>query len=169
MATSLQQQLAAIQQTSTHQLDLKAQKAQHSKSLLFEPRDAASQSFDTIYHICNEGFNELSQLDARFVPFARNLFSEQSKNEDRTQMTAVENEELNKTVESFLGLVQGRLLLRPAMKAVEWVVRRFQAHEYSTETMLLTFLPYHTAHIFPTLLSILPEQLPASFRWLHPY
>ncbi|RMZ12004.1 hypothetical protein D0860_03125 [Hortaea werneckii] len=169
MATSLQQQLAAIQQTSTHQLDLKAQKAQHSKSLLFEPRDAASQSFDTIYQICNEGFNELSQLDARFVPFARNLFSEQSKNEDRTQMTAVENEELNKTVESFLGLVQGRLLLRPAMKAVEWVVRRFQAHEYSTETMLLTFLPYHTAHIFPTLLSILPEQLPASFRWLHPY
>ncbi|RMY79346.1 hypothetical protein D0863_00103 [Hortaea werneckii] len=169
MATSLQQQLAAIQQTSTHQLDLKAQKAQHSKSLLFEPRDAASQSFDTIYQICNEGFNELSQLDARFLPFARNLFSEQSKNEDRTQMTAVENEELNKTVESFLGLVQGRLLLRPAMKAVEWVVRRFQAHEYSTETMLLTFLPYHTAHIFPTLLSILPEQLPASFRWLHPY
>ncbi|KAI6871342.1 hypothetical protein KC323_g1920 [Hortaea werneckii] len=169
MATSLQQQLAAIQQTSTHQLDLKAQKAQHSKSLLFEPRDAASQSFDTIYQICNEGFNELSQLDARFLPFARNLFSEQSKNEDRTQMTAVENEELNKTVESFLGLVQGRLLLRPAMKAVEWVVRRFQAHEHSTETMLLTFLPYHTAHIFPTLLSILPEQLPASFRWLHPY
>lgn len=169
MATSLQQQLAAIQQTSTHQLDLKAQKARHSKSLLFEPRDAASQSFDTIYQICNEGFNELSQLDPRFVPFARNLFSEQSKNEDRTQMTAVENEELNKTVESFLGLVQGRLLLRPAMKAVEWVVRRFQAHEYSTETMLLTFLPYHTANIFPTLLSILPEQLPASFRWLHPY
>ncbi|KAI7653685.1 hypothetical protein KC319_g10448, partial [Hortaea werneckii] len=169
MATSLQQQLAAIQQTSTHQLDLKAQKAQHSKSLLFEPRDAASQSFDTIYQICNEGFNELSQLDARFLPFARNLFSEQSKNEDRTQMTAVENEELNKTVESFLGLVQGRLLLRPAMKAMEWVVRRFQAHEHSTETMLLTFLPYHTAHIFPTLLSILPEQLPASFRWLHPY
>ncbi|KAI7094662.1 hypothetical protein KC352_g39372, partial [Hortaea werneckii] len=147
----------------------KAQKAQHSKSLLFEPRDAASQSFDTIYQICNEGFNELSQLDARFLPFARNLFSEQSKNEDRTQMTAVENEELNKTVESFLGLVQGRLLLRPAMKAMEWVVRRFQAHEHSTETMLLTFLPYHTAHIFPTLLSILPEQLPASFRWLHPY
>ncbi|TKA26604.1 hypothetical protein B0A50_04712 [Salinomyces thailandicus] len=169
MATSLQQQLAAIQQNSTNQLDLKAQKTRHSKSLLFEPRDAAGQSFDTIYQICYEGFEELCMLDARFTQYARNLFSEQSKSEDRTQMTAGENEELDKAVESFLGLVQGRLLLKPAVKAVEWLVRRFRVQEYSPETMLLTFLPYHTAHIFPTLLSILPNQLPASFRWLHPY
>ncbi|KAK4545328.1 hypothetical protein LTR36_003508 [Oleoguttula mirabilis] len=169
MATALQQQLAAIQQSSTQQLDLKAQKTRHSKSLLFEPRDAASQSFDTIYQLCYEGFEELCMLDARFSPFARNLFSEQSKNEDRTQMTAHENGELDRTIASFLGLVGGRLLLKPAMKAVEWLVRRFRVQEYNTEAVLLTFLPYHTSHIFPTLLSIVSEQLPASFRWLHPY
>lgn len=169
MATALQQQLAVIQQNSTQQLDLKAQKTRHSKSLLFEPRDSANQSFDTIYQLCCEGFVELCTLDARFSPFARNLFSEQSKSEDRTQMTAKENAELDRTIESFLGLVSGRLLLRPAMKAVEWLVRRFRAQEYNTEALLLTFLPYHTSHIFPTLLSILADQLPASFRWLHPY
>lgn len=169
MATILQQQLAAIAASSTQQLDLKAQKARHSKSLLFEPGDAATQSFDTIYQICYEGFEELCMLDARFSSFARNLFSEQSKNEDRTLMTAKENEELDKTVGSFLGLVGGRLLLKPALKAVEWLVRRFRVQEYSTETVLLTFLPYHGSHIFVTLLSILPDQLPASFKWLHPY
>lgn len=169
MATALQQQLAAIAANSTHQLDLKAQKQRHSKSLLFEPRDAATQSFDTIFQICYEGFEELCMLDSRFSPYARNLFSEQSKNEDRTQMTAKENEELDKTLESFLGLVCGRLLLKPAVNAVEWLVRRFRVQEYNTECMLLTFLPYHTSHIFPTLLSILPEQLPLSFRFLHPY
>ena len=169
MATALQQQLVEIQKNSTHQLDLKAQKARHSKSLLFEPRDAATQSFDTIYQVCYEGYEELCMLDARFSQFARNLFSEQSKNEDRTQMTAKENEELDRTVQSFLGLVGGRLLLKPGMKAAEWLVRRFRVQEYSTEAVLLTFLPYHTSHIFPTLLSILPEQLPATFRWLHPY
>ncbi|KAH9819858.1 U3 small nucleolar RNA-associated protein 10 [Teratosphaeria destructans] len=169
MATALQQQLAVIAANSTHQLDLKAQKARHSKSLLFEPRDAATQSFDTIYQICYEGFEELCMLDARFRPFARNIFSEQSKNEDRTQMTAQENGELDKTVESFLGLVGGRMLLKPALKAVEWLVRRFRVQEHNAEAILLTFLPYHTSHIFPTLLSILPEQLPATFRWLHPY
>ncbi|KAK5107521.1 hypothetical protein LTR62_001051 [Meristemomyces frigidus] len=169
MATALQQQLAAIAANSTHQLDLKAQKARHSKSLLFEPRDAASQTFDTIYQICIEGFEELCMLDARFGAFGRNLFSEQSKNEDRSQMTAAENTEVGKTVDSFLGLVGGRLLLKPAMKAVEWLVRRFRVQEYNMETILITFLPYHSSHIFPTLLSILPDQLPPTFRFLHPY
>lgn len=169
MATALQQQLAAIAANSTQQLDLKAQKGRHSKSLLFEPRDAASQSFDTIFQICNEGFEELCMIDGRFVPFARNLFSEQSKTEDRTQLTTKENEELDRVLEGFLGLVGGRLLLKPGMKAVEWLVRRFRVQEYNTEATLLTFLPYHTSHIFTTLLSILPEQLPPSFRFLNPY
>lgn len=169
MATALQQQLAAIAANSTQQLDLKAQKARHSKSLLFEPKDAAGQSFDSIYQICSEGFDELCMLDGRFLPFARNLFSEQSKFEDRTQMTAHENEELDVVIRSFLGLLGGRLLLRPGMRAAEWLVRRFRVQEYNTETLVLSFLPYHDSHIFPTLLSILPAQLSSSFKFLHPY
>jgi len=124
--TSLQRQLATIAANSTHQLDLKAQKAAHGKSLLFEPRVAASQDFNTIYQICCEGFQELCMLDARFTAFSQNLFSEQSKSEERTQMTAEENKELDAVLESFLGLVGPRLLLKPAIKAVEWLVRRFR-------------------------------------------
>jgi U3 small nucleolar RNA-associated protein 10 len=161
--------LAAIAANSTHQLDLKAQKARHSKSLLFEPRIAASQNFDSIYQLCIEGFEELCQLDARFLTFAKTLFSEQSKNEDRTQMTAAENRDLDAVIDRFLGLLGGRLLLKPAVKAAEWLVRRFRAHEYNTEAMLYTFLPYHASPIFPVLLSILPEELPSNFRFLHPY
>ena len=169
MATALQQQLAAIAANSTHQLDLRAQKGRHSKSLLFEPRDAATQSFDTIYQICYEGFEELCVLDSRFSPFGLNLFSEQSKDEDRTRMMAKENRDLDQILESFLGLVSGRLLLKPAVKAVEWLVRRFRVQEYNCECFLLTFLPYHTSHTFPAALEILPEQLPSCFKWLHPY
>ncbi|KAK3705231.1 snoRNA-binding rRNA-processing protein utp10 [Vermiconidia calcicola] len=170
MATRLQQQLSLIASKSTHQLDLRAQKARHSQSLLFSPRDAATQSFDSVYQICYEGFEELCALDGRFERFAGNLFAEQSRYEDRSQMTAGKNGELDRVIEAFLGLVSGRLLLRPGMKAVEWCVRRFRAHEYNTEALLLTFLPYHSAtQIFPTLLSLLPEQLPSTFKWLHPY
>lgn len=124
--TSLQKQLAAIAASSTHQLDLKAQKAAHGKSLLFEPKVAASQSFDSIYLICYEGFRDLCALDHRFTPFSRTLFSEQSKAEDRTQMTKEENQELDSVLEAFLILVGSRLLLKPAEKALEWLVRRFQ-------------------------------------------
>ncbi|KAK8201397.1 snoRNA-binding rRNA-processing protein utp10 [Zalaria obscura] len=169
MATALQQQLAAIAAKSTHQLDLKAQRTQHSKSLLFESKDAANQTFDTIYQICIEGFDELCMLDARFGPFSQNLFSEQSKGEDRTQMTAKENEELDVVIKSFLGLVGARLLLKPGQKAVEWLIRRFRIHEYNTDWLILTFLPYHTSPMFATMLSILPKTLSPAFKFLHPY
>ena len=124
--TSLQKQLALIAANSTQQLNLKAQKAAHAKSLLFDPQIAANQSFDTIHQICLEGFQELCTLDGRFIQFSRSLFSEQSKAEDRTQMSSKENEELDVVLQRFLGLISARLLLKPAHKAVEWLIRRFR-------------------------------------------
>ncbi|KAL2074594.1 hypothetical protein VTL71DRAFT_8372 [Oculimacula yallundae] len=169
MATSLAAQLSVIAANSENSLNLKAQKAKHSKSLIFEPRIAASQSFDTIYTLCHEGFQELCLLDGRFLEFQRDIFSEQSQEEDRTQMTAVQNSELDKRIETFLGLVGARLRLTPAIKAVEWLVRKFKIHERNTSFLLLTFLPYHTLPIFTTLLSILPEKLPQEYKFLQPY
>ncbi len=126
MATSLAAQLAQIAARSKTSLDVKAQRATHSKSLIFEPRVATGQSFQTIFALCIEGFEELCQLDKRFAPFARTIFSEQSQDEDRTQMTAAENAELDSKIESFLRLCGSRLRLMPAIKAIEWLVRRFR-------------------------------------------
>jgi len=126
MASSLAAQLSQIAANSTKSLNVKAQKAAHGQSLIFEPRVAASQSFDTIYTLCHEGFEELCMIDNRFLEFQRNLFSEQSQDEDRTQMTAAQNAELDKLLESFIGLLGGRLRLNPAVKAIEWLIRRFR-------------------------------------------
>lgn len=126
MASKLASQLSQIAANSTNSLNLKAQKAAHSKSLIFEPRVAASQSFDTLYILCHEGFQELCLLDGRFLEFQRDLFSEQSQDEDRAMLNEEQNSELDKRLEHFLGLVGGRLRLNPAIKAVEWLVRRFR-------------------------------------------
>lgn len=126
MATSLAAQLAQIAANSRSSLNVRAQKAAHSKSLLFEPAAAAKQSYQTVYAACNAGFVELCQLDARFSQFSATLFSEQSQDEDRTQLSAAENAELDRRIESFLRLVGGRLRLLPAVKAVEWLIRRFR-------------------------------------------
>jgi U3 small nucleolar RNA-associated protein 10 len=131
MATSLAAQLAQIAAHSKSTLNVKAQKAAHSKSLLFEPRVAASQSFQTLFTLCHDGFEELCQLDPRFRQFGTTLFSEQSQNEDRTQLTAAENAELDRRNETFLRLVGGRLRLMPAIKAVEWLIRRFRYFVFS--------------------------------------
>ena len=127
MTTVLAAQLAQIRAQSTNPLNLKAQKKAHSQSLLFEPPVAATQDFDTIYQICYESFQELCRLDSCFNGFAGNIFGEQSKQEDRTQMTAAQNQRLDMAIEEFLGLVSSRLLLKPALKAVEWLVRRFRS------------------------------------------
>lgn len=126
MATSLAGQLAQIAAKSKSILDVKTQKAGHSKSLLFEPRVAATQTFPTIYATCFEGFEELCRLDGRFGVYGFTLFSEQSQHEDRMQLTAGENAELDKKIESFVRLVAGRLRLMPAVKSLEWLVRRFR-------------------------------------------
>lgn len=126
MATALASQLAQIRAHSTNALDLKAQKKAHSQSLLFASHHAATQDYDTLFQICQEGWQELCRLDPRFLEFAGDLFSEQSKQEDRTQMTAAQNESLDNVLEDFMGLIGARLLLKPAQKAIEWLVRRFR-------------------------------------------
>ncbi|EAW06964.1 snoRNA-binding rRNA-processing protein UTP10 [Aspergillus clavatus NRRL 1] len=169
MASSLAAQLSQIAAKSTNQLDLKAQRLSHSQSLIFDRKVAGTQDFDTVYQICFEGFQELCQLDARFNSFERTIFSEQSKTEDRTQLSAAQNKELDVVLEAFLALVGGRLLLSPAVKAVDWLIRRFRVHEYNTEFTILTFLPYYTTPLFLNLLSILPEDLTPTFKILIPY
>ncbi|KAI4087894.1 MAG: hypothetical protein LQ344_006478 [Seirophora lacunosa] len=169
MATSLAVQLAQIRSHSTIALDLKAQKKAHSTSLLFDSHYAATQDYNTLYQLCQEGWQELCRLDNRFLGFAGNLFSEQSKLEDRTQMTAAQNENLNNVLENFMGLIGARLLLKSALKAIEWLVRRFRIHEYNTTCLILTFLPYHTSSMFSSLLTILPERRHPAFKFLQPY
>ncbi|KAL8706643.1 MAG: hypothetical protein Q9201_000340 [Fulgogasparrea decipioides] len=169
MTTSLAAQLAQIRAHGTNPLDLKAQKKAHSKSLLFDASHAATQDYDTLYQICYEGYQDLCRLDPRFVDFTGNLFSDQSKQEDRTQMTAAQNKRLDCVLEDFMGLLGSRLLLKPALKAMEWLIRRFSVHENNMICFVLTFLPYHTSPTFLTVLSILPERLPAAFKFLRPY
>ena len=126
MPTALAAQLAAIAAQSTNDLDLKAQRKSHSQSLIFEPSEAARQDFDTIYDICIDGYRELCQLEGRFLSFKKNIFSPHSKTQERTQLTRAQDGELNKVLERFLRLVGSKVQLQPAIRAIEWLIRRFR-------------------------------------------
>jgi U3 small nucleolar RNA-associated protein 10 len=129
MATAFAAQLNEIAARSRNELDLKAQKTAHSQSLIFEKKIAASQDFDSLYQLCFEGFEDLCKIDSRFREFQRSLFSQQSKTQERDQMTADQNTTLDTVIEACLGLLGGRLLLSPAVKVAEWLVRRFRYAE----------------------------------------
>lgn len=126
MASSLAAQLQKITATSTNTLNTQKLKQIHSASILFPAAHATTQDLDTIYSIAAEGFRELCQLDSRFIVYERGLFSESSKGVDRFLLPRGEVDELDRSIEGFLQLVSGKLLLKPALKAVEWLVRRFR-------------------------------------------
>lgn len=137
MATSLAAQLAQVAANSKSSLNVKAQKAAHSKSLIWEPRVAASQSYQTLYTTCHQGFEELCQLDARFMRFELTIFNVESQNQDRTQLSQGENEELDKQIDAFLRLSGSRLRLMPAIKSIEWLIRRFRFVRFKSRSPVL--------------------------------
>lgn len=170
MSTTFAAQLRTIAQNSTNALDLRARREAHGESLIFEKNVAVKQDWETIYQICVEGFQELCLLDSRLKEFNQNLFSPQAKDQDRDQLSRQQNEALGVVIEKCLALIGGKLLLRPGVKAVEWLVRRFRVHFYNTSALLTTFLPYHESPIFRNVLSIIPaNRITSDWKFLGPY
>ena len=126
MATALASQLAQISGGARNPLDLKAKRKAHSQSLLFEPQEAISQDFDTLYEIGTRGFQDLCLQDSRFYAFSRSLFGENCRAIERTSLTQQQNDDLDAVVEDFLHLVATKATLKPAIKSIEWIIRRFR-------------------------------------------
>ncbi|KAJ9645553.1 snoRNA-binding rRNA-processing protein utp10 [Knufia peltigerae] len=163
-------QLRTIAAKSTNELDLRARRDAHAESLIFDRPVAAKQDWDTIYQICVEGYQELCVLDSRLREFDQNLFSPQAKEQDREQLNKAQNEALGVVIERCLAILGSKVLLRPGVRAVEWLVRRFRVHVYNTSVLLATFLPYHETPVFRNLLSIIPaNKIVNEWKFLGPY
>ncbi|KAJ9605776.1 snoRNA-binding rRNA-processing protein utp10 [Cladophialophora chaetospira] len=170
MTSTFAAQLRSIAANSTNELDLRARRDAHGESLIFERSVAVKQGWETIYQICLEGFQELCLLDSRLREFEQNLYSPHAKDQDREQLSKSQNEALGLVLERCLALLGSKVLLRPGVKAVEWLVRRFRVHIYNTAALLATFLPYHETTVFRNVLSIVPpNKIVSEWKFLGPY
>ncbi|XP_072026252.1 HEAT repeat-containing protein 1-like [Amphiura filiformis] len=139
------------------------------KSLLFDAKEAANLDKETFYAIGANGFHELLNIDPSFAQFETNLFDEASKSFQR----AVQNQELNQVldqrIQSFLMRVSPYFLLRPAQKALEWLIYRFHIHLYNTDDLVRCILPYHDSKIFIRVVQILSiKEETNKWHWLYP-
>ncbi|KAI1620240.1 hypothetical protein EDD37DRAFT_171066 [Exophiala viscosa] len=170
MTSTFAAQLRTIAAHSTNELDLRARRDAHAESLIFERSIAVKQDWETVYQICVEGFRELCLLDSRLKEFEGNLYSPQAKDQDREQLSKAQNEALGVVLERCLALLGSKVILRPGLRAVEWLVRRFRVHVYNTGALLATLLPYHETPIFQNVLSIIPaNKLVNEWKFLNPY
>ncbi|KAF9385202.1 HEAT repeat-containing protein 1 [Podila verticillata] len=160
--SSLAQQLKKIGTADVTKGSEKA--ARHRSSFLFDSKQAADYDIDTIFSIGANGISELKQLDPKFGAFEKTLFSESMKNVDRVLQSKEDNAKLDESITLFLRQLSPYFLVKPAGKALEWLIRRFRINEFNIDAILHAILPYHETALFVTMVSIL--QIQESSRWM---
>lgn len=155
---SLSEQLKVItDNTPSVVVDRKSRSKVHSRSLIFEPKIAATQDFELLYEIGLEGLDQLVSLDRRFDRFKSTLFSETSIKFDRNVSQQDTLQHLSENINQFLLLLCRYLNLSHTVKALEWLVRRFNINLYHGEMLLLTSLSYYKDPIFIKILNVIPK------------
>lgn len=126
MASLLQQQLnrrregvAGSAMGAVRQVPAKA-------SLLFDQQKAEHLDLETILHIGSNGLMELRKYDERFAAFEGTLFAPAALALARPQLSRDALQRLDQAIDHFLMLLSPYFLLKPAHKALEWLLRRYQ-------------------------------------------
>lgn len=117
-------------------------------SLLFDQAKAEHLDLETILNIGTNGLMELRKYDERFAAFEDTLFNPASVSLARPQMSKEAIQKLDKSVEQFLMLLSPYFLLKPAHKAIEWLLRRYQINVHNVTSVIKCILPYHETALF---------------------
>lgn len=70
------------------------------------------------------GLQELESLDESFEEFEANLFHESSMSFERSIQSQEVNDQLDQTINKMLLRLSPHLQLKPAQKALEWLIQR---------------------------------------------
>ncbi|KAL4236600.1 HEAT repeat-containing protein 1 [Mactra antiquata] len=134
-------------------------------SLLFDPKEAASIDRETFYSLGLNGLEELETLDSSFLEFESNLFGESSLSFERSVQSKDVNQKLSATIKRFLIRVSPYCLLKPAHKAIEWLIQRFHIHFYNIDELMMCFMPYHESNIFARALQLIRFDSKVATKW----
>ena len=149
--TSLSTQLRNLQLPDTLSvLNLQDKRA----SILFEAHEAADIDIDTIFSLGRAGLDELQEIDNDFAKFEKTLFNENVRTMERTQQPKEFNQRLDKKIKEFLVYLSPYFLIKPAQKALEWLIRRFRINVFNVDDLMTCVLPFHETNLFARVLSI---------------
>ncbi|KAK0216141.1 armadillo-type protein [Armillaria fumosa] len=168
MASSLARQLA--QGTSLNSallVDRSRRKA--GDSYLFSGGEADLHDLESIHALGTNGFLQLVAIIPALSKFEGPLFSDASKETDRTLLPAEALAKLDETIGAFLVQLGPYLMEAPTTKIIEWLVRRFRINEFNVESVLSLFLPYHESPHFAKMVTILHIRPNSTWSFLIPF
>ncbi|KAL3869078.1 hypothetical protein ACJMK2_041804 [Sinanodonta woodiana] len=139
-------------------------------SLLFDPKEAASIDRETFYALGTNGLEELITLYEGFQEYESSLYAESSLTFERSVQTKEVNQKLDETISHFLIHLSPYCLLKPAHKALEWLIYRYHIHHYNMDDLILCFLPYHESRIFVRVIQLFKfdSKIATKWDWLQP-
>lgn len=166
--SSLAKQLQQLQIPTT--LPATSTKKQNYKaSLLFDGKEASNIDNETIFSLAINGLEELKLIEHAFDSFKETLFSDVSKQMERSVQSQEFNDRLDKQIAQFLRYLSPYFLLKPAHKALEWLIRRYRIHVLNQDALLYCALPYHETKLFARVVQLLNLKIPGSkWQWLEP-
>ncbi|XP_058450282.1 HEAT repeat-containing protein 1 homolog [Malaya genurostris] len=144
MSTGLAEQLRRLAAPQTSLLH----DARKKPSILFESGEAASKDREVIYDIGISGLEELVQLNPSFAQFESTLFDKTTIDLQRAVESKDLNQKLDVNIRKFFFHLSPYVMLQPAHKCMEWLIRRFHIHEFNREDFVNLMLPYHETMIF---------------------
>lgn len=142
--TSLAEQLRRLQTPQSSQfVDTKKR-----DSILFNAKEAATKSRETIYEIGISGLQELIELNPEFEQFQSTLFELTAKDVQRAVETKEVNALIDKNIRRFMFHLSPYFMIPASHKCLEWLIRRFNINLYNKEEFLMLILPYHQTNMF---------------------
>ncbi len=125
MASSLARQLAqGASLNSALLVDRSRRKV--GESYLFTGGEADLHDLESIHALGTNGFLQLVSITPALSKFEGPLFSDASKETDRTLSPAEALAKLDETIGAFLVQLGPYLMEAPTGKIIEWLVRRFR-------------------------------------------
>jgi len=140
-----------------------------TSSFLFSGKDAGTLDLDSIYWISLNGLEELISMDPSFNKYTNTLFSEASRDFERSILTQEAVKKVDESISGFLCLLSPYFMLSPVHKCLEWLVRVYEIHKCNIDGLMECVLPYYETNLFARVVQILRLEDHASlWSWLSP-
>ncbi|MDP2438114.1 MAG: hypothetical protein Q8P67_20420, partial [archaeon] len=136
--------------------------ARMQPSLIWSAQEASHKSLDDVFNVGRNGFLGLVGLDKGFQEYEEALFGADHVGTDRQLLSKDDNLQLDADLARFLRLLCSYLLHPAAVKALEWLMRRFRVHELNVDAVVSCALPYHETNLFVKIVQCLRLRPPSS-------
>lgn len=163
--TSLEQQLKRLKTPQTEAF----RQQKYKPSFLYDRKEAAGIDCDTHLRLAKKGFKKLLKLNPDLEQY-QDLFSEKSKEVERSILHQDENDQLSKRIRKFIhNSVVPFFMLNDCHETLEYLIYKYQVHNYQTNDLLCALLPYHETRLFARALQVINDFDTSLWGWLKPY